>query len=525
MSYCTDCGKKLPENAVFCPNCGHRIAKAQEKPFDDDNKVYEKTQAAGAQESNEQCAGKDNNSSEYDNRPHGNGYNANYSINPDIYMGSSTKNSKKRGSKTAVIVTCTVLALLIIAAALILSITGANSKYIGYWKSNDIDFVDGFHLPDMYGGNSHSLIALQIEKDHNIYLVSAFGNKIMTGNWEKTRNGIEAEINDDDLDFVYNKKDDTLILIINEELRIVFERAEGSIYDNEKYHEPSSIANDSNSGSEEGSATNSISGSGSVGDDSYHISVIGAEQFSDIDESSAMRIYFEFTNNSSHNASARSVLEYYAEQDGEELDETYTWNDVDVYGNADLNIRPGVKIQCCYEFKYNPKGGSVDFTLLDYNLGAEGGTVTATYTPDELPGPPVTYVSKRIGDPKWSVSLPSKGNLDEAYYVAVMDAELVYDYHDDPAIRVYYEFKNNSNHEISLNDALYSCTYQDGISLEWTYTTVCSKTDENYYNKVAPGEMIHASCVFLLRNDCSPVEAEIESLNSHDAVGQTYKIF
>lgn len=519
MPYCTDCGKKLPDNAIFCPNCGQRIVKTQEKSTESDKEccgTHKNTEAPGDEESKEQYTDKD---SKYGDQHANDDFT--YNINPNIYKTSSNENSQKNGTKSIIIVVCTVLALLIIVAALIISLKGRNSKYIGYWESSDLNFADGL-LPDIYGGNSRNLISIQIEKGHDIYLVSAFEDGIISGSWEKTRTGIEAEINDDDLDFMYNKKDDTLILIIDDGLSIIFERVEGSIYDND--NEPSSIANDFYSDSTEGSMTTEISGSGSIGNDSYYISVIGAEQFLDVDERAAMRVYFEFTNNSDHNACARSALEYYARQGGKELEETYTWDDACVYGNSDRYIRPGVKIQCCYEFKYDPKGGSVDFTLFDYNLGTDGGSVTATYTPSELPGAPASPVIKKFNDPKWTSSLPSEGCLDEVYYVAVMDAELVYDYHDNLAIRVYYEFSNNSSYETSLNDALYSCAYQDGISLDWTYTTVCTETDDNCYDKVNPGETIHASSVFLLNNDSSPVEAEIESQDSYDAVGQTYKI-
>lgn len=525
MIFCTDCGKELPDNAVFCPNCGHRSSSAPSTPADSNQESCDAqqqfthdAQSPDTQESREQYTDNNTNNNAYDARPQANSNSA-YSLDPSIYKSSlPTANTGSSNSKTAVIVICSVLALMIIAAVLIMLLPGNNSEYIGYWESTDVDLGDDFSLPDMYGEDVRSLIVLQIEKDHSIYLASSFEEDIMSGIWKKSSKGLEAEINDEEMHFFYNEKNDTLTLSSDEGFRIVFERAEGNIHSSDEINDPSSALGGN------GEKSNEVSGSGSVGNDSFYISVVGAEHFSDIDEKDAMRIYFEFTNNSSHSTSAWSSLEYYARQDGKKLEETYTWDDVDVYGNANRNIRPGVKIQCCYEFKYDYQGGSVDFLLSDYNLGADGGTITATFNPGELPGRTSTFSIDTIDNPKWTVSLPGEGYLDDDYYVAVTDAELVEDYYGDSAIRVYYEFTNNSNYETSLGDSLYSFTYQDGISLDGTYTAVYSETDENYYEMVSPGGTIRASCVFLLRNNNSPVEAEIEASNTYDAVGQTYTL-
>ncbi len=39
MNYCRECGNKLNENGVFCPNCGVRYSVVSEK----NNKVHKKT--------------------------------------------------------------------------------------------------------------------------------------------------------------------------------------------------------------------------------------------------------------------------------------------------------------------------------------------------------------------------------------------------------------------------------------------------------------------------------------------------
>ncbi|NLV86427.1 MAG: DUF5067 domain-containing protein, partial [Clostridiales bacterium] len=127
-------------------------------------------------------------------------------------------------------------------------------------------------------------------------------------------------------------------------------------------------------------------------------------------------------------------------------------------------------------------------------------------------------------DPVWALSISSEGLLDGMYYVSVLNAELLDDADGNPAIRVYYDFKNNSEDTISFHSALYIRSYQDGISLSQSYLTNASETDENIYAEIASGETIRASAVFKLRNETSAVEANVEAYTSYAAVGQTYNI-
>lgn len=267
-----------------------------------------------------------------------------------------------------------------------------------------------------------------------------------------------------------------------------------------------------------------LDGSGKLAKGIYYVSIIGAEAAYDSAGTPVMRVYYEFTNNFSYSISAWEALGFYASQDGYELFPAYTWEEGDVYNNHYNNIRPGISIQCCYEFEYDEHGGTVDFSVFSWKDGAEAGKVTASYDPKNLPGPPPVYVIKPVPDPVWTLSISSEGLLDGLYYVSVLNAELLDDDDGNPAIRVYYDFKNNSEDIISLNSALYILSYQDGISLSEAYLARNSETDKNSYVEIAPGETIRASAVFKLRNETSAVEANVEAFTSYDAVGQTYNI-
>ncbi len=284
---------------------------------------------------------------------------------------------------------------------------------------------------------------------------------------------------------------------------------------NEDYDTPSLISPPAGTG---------LDGSGKLSKGIYYVSIIGAQAAYDSADTPVMRVYYEFTNNFSYSISAWEALGFSASQDGYELNPAYTWGEDDVFSNHYHYIRPGISIQCCYEFEYDEDGGTVDFSIFSWKDGAEAGKVTASYDPKNLPGAPAVYVIKPVPDPVWTLSIDSEGPLDGLYYVSVLNAELLDDAEGNPAIRVYYDFKNNSQDDISLYNALYILSYQDGISLSETYLLNSSKTDNDIHTEIAPGETIRASAVFKLRNETSAVEANVEAYTSYAAVGQTYKI-
>lgn len=511
MAYCTECGKRLPDSAVFCPNCGQRCQSADD--ISNSSTYSGSEQASDGASSDQSYYEAENKQQDYKQRSS--------ILDSDIYKGGSCNCDKpdNKDSRAAVIVICSVLFLILIAVAVFFTFREEAVDYTGYWQSTGVDIGDGQAYPDLYGQSINGFIEIQIEQDGVIKLISEYTNNLMSGIWRETDDGIRAEINDDIIYFDYEDDDDSLILSDSSGYGIIFHRAHGNING-----EGVPAWSNDNIALEDGTASGTVAGSGYVGNEQYHISVVGAEQFSNVDGKAAARIYFEFTNNSDYTISAYNALGYYAKQDGNELSETYSWDDVEVYSNIKRSVRPGITIQCCYEFTYNPDGGAIDFVLYDYELGTSAGTVAATYVPGELPGSPAPFMAKFVEKPQWTLSIPAEGTVDNLYYVAVVKAELLDDYYGDPAIRIYYEFSNNSGKAVALGDVLNATAYQDGIALSSDYPTVNLDSDENFYKVISSGEKITASFVFLLRNSSSPVEAEIESFNTYDAVGQTYVI-
>lgn len=588
MAFCTECGSKLPEDAVFCPNCGSStksapasVINAPEElntvPVAPDNimtaddaavgeagleqglsqasgvytepapvtasaSVYgtytspiQTTYAAPEQapyppyqgsytppQQNSYAAPEQAAYSPYQGQggytpPQPNPYPAQNAYGYPPYPGAPAGNPTARKSgngKVAAIVISAVAVLLVIAALLIFKPFG-RSPYVGYWESVLVDVGDGVLSQDYYGTSVVGALGMQLNSDNSAYLASSADSDIIDATWEKTGDGITVTTDDEAFYFAYGDK--RLSLSQDGEI-YYFEKIKGHDINNP------TIPYGSLAGNEVPLPGSSVAGSGTVGNGSFYIAVIGAEDFIDVDGDPAIRIYYDFTNNSvdGYSLSAWECLSYYAMQEGSYLTETYS-SDEGVASNASYRVRPGVTMQCCAEFKYDPYGGSVDFSIYGYYEDESGGTVAASYIPGNLPGAPAPYVIVPMTSPQWTLNIPAEASLD-GFYVEVLDAELIDDYNGDPAIRVYYNFTNNSSYSTSLCSELYVYAYQDGVSLDFTYAPEDSETDMNYYNDIAPGTTITASCIFILRNETSPVEAEVEAYSDYTAVGQTYNI-
>ena len=583
MAFCTECGFKLPEEAVFCPNCGATLTASsggnQKLEANEENfsaaSVIEKTESsyetvtspeigatqgvlqgtytspiqgeytAPSQGSYSAPAQGSYNSTTLGNypppiqgaynpqpqegyaTPQQNAYAPQYqnpSFSPEAYGAQpqpynnriNTAEPKGNGGKIAAIVISSVVVLLALAGFFIYKAISGGNSYVGYWESCAVD-VNGVETEVYEDENVVGLLGVQINDDGTAFMCAATDDEIYEGQWKETEDGIT--VTDDEDTYLFTMKDGKLYLD-NDTFDIVFKKSKGDINNPSIPH-----GSLSDSGEEElVNMPGTVIGSGYVGNEKYYLEIIGAEDTVDVDGESAIRVYYEFTNYFDYPVSDDEALGFEVSQGGNELVDTYAAEDCDVEYNYLYKIRTGVTIQCCYVFKYNPTGGVISFSIGGWDEGEEGGTVDATIDPSNLPGAPAPYVIMPVADPQWTTNIPGEGTLDDYYYVVVQDAELIEDYNGSPAIRIYYQFTNNSAYSISLAEALMPYTYQDGISLDTTYDYEDSESDINYTTQIAPGATIQASCVFALRNTTSPVEAEIEANNTYDAVGQTYDI-
>lgn len=551
MAFCTECGSKLPDDAVFCPNCGASMTasgKNDSSASEEVNAVDFSAPVSGTfQNDTTSDTTSFQTSGVYNQPPQVNvsvplqgtyvppvqnnyvppiqggfapqpqpPYNPQNAYGYQPQGGAFAPPAKKKLSGG-------MIALISIGAVILLSLVIYFAGYLygqsqarailGYWESVSVDTGDGI-TEDYYGTSIVGALCIQINSDNSVYLASSTNEEIVEGNWEENDKGITITTSDDTYDFVLKNKQ---LILHKDGETFFFEKANGDI------NNPTTTRGyDSGYDSE---LSTGVAGSGYVDNGDSYISIIGAEDITDVDGDDAIRVYYEYTNNyeGDYSSSAYNALGYDVAQDGNQLQETYAAYESSVANNASYYIRQGLTIQCFVEFKYNRNGGSVDINIYGYSEGEDGGMVTATYSPGSLPGAPTPYVITPVSDPQWTTALPAEGNLDN-FYVAVNDAELITDANGNQAIRIYYEFTNNSDYNTSIGDELYILTYQDGISLDYTNAAQDSETDMNYYTEIAPGSSITVTCIFVLRNQTSPVEAEVEAYSDYAAVGQTYDI-
>lgn len=516
MPFCTECGYRLPDKAVFCPNCGKTLLASALKPADEE---------VIREENNNQPENLDEPSptSRYyapsDRPEHYYGYPSSASAN-----FSTKKEASSGSSKAAVIAILSIVAVLMIITVLYIKYATANKSFVGYWESYQVDVGSGYGN-ELSGNAVQGMLGLQLYEDSTFELLSAFESEIITGKWLETSNGISITAMGKTffLDYFGGK-----LICDFEGYTFMLERSKRSI--DEPLLRPGEYGNyglEYTPPSQQNGGLRTVAGSGTVDNDDFKVVITGAEDFADVDNKSAIRIYYEFTNNSDYTQSAWDALDWEIIQNGQSLKQAYSWDydDEEVYMNDLSQIRPGITIQCCIQYSYNPKGGNIDLTFFGWSTGRRGGVVSCTYVPDSLPGAPSLMEIAAVPDPKWTTSLDSEGSLSKnSCYASVVKAQLLEDYYGEPAVRIYYEITNNSGHERTFSELVYSYTYQDGVSLTNTYAKIDSETDEAFYATIAPGATVTVSRVFVMRNQTSNVEAEVNDYYTYDAIGETFKI-
>ncbi len=253
----------------------------------------------------------------------------------------------------------------------------------------------------------------------------------------------------------------------------------------------------------------------------YDVKVIAFEHFNDGADDPCVRIYYEFTNNSDESISPFSALTFTLTQDGQELDfAAAKWGEEAPEDSIEMSsVRPGVTVRSAGQYTYVPEGGDITVSINEF-WSEE--TLEFTVTPDQFNGRPAKdFTFKTISDPQWTVDLPNEGVHCDDYYVTIGDAEL-YEEDGQTLFRVFFEFTNNSDEEISPWIACTLDVYQDGVELE---TNLLGETaeDEAYSENVAPGETVIAAACFVLRSD-SPVEVEFVDIWNETAIGTLFEL-
>lgn len=493
MAFCTECGTSLPDAAAFCTNCGAPVRAAE-------NESADVSYASGQTGADAQSAS-DQQYSWY-GYPHG--------------PMSKAPLKHSGGGKVAAIVV-SIVVILFAAAGYLLDKAVSQSNFTGYWESCAVE-VNGQEKDSYFGKDINGLFGIEIREDGTASMCSAFTGKVFSGKWK--RDGDAIAINGADESYELTKKNDRVYLF-NNGLYIIYKQVDSDIDHPSVPH--GSLSKSGNSGGvlpspgANGASGNTVDGS------RFSVQITGAAAYKNKDGKDAMHVYFTYTNHDQTARDAWDTLDFYAVQDGGELQGESEQEDTATGELLSARVRPEVTIQCCYSFGYNANGGEVSFSAFGWDKGKDGG-VSAKFTPGKLPGAPAVMVIKAVPEPKWTTSLPGEGILADNYGVAVRGAELTTDENGGAAVRIYYNFTNGGNKKAGLEDVLGAYTYQDGVSLEPVEASSPTDMDKVFSKSVASGETVRSSRVYRLRNNSSQIEAEIESQDSYEAIGQTYSV-
>lgn len=250
------------------------------------------------------------------------------------------------------------------------------------------------------------------------------------------------------------------------------------------------------------------------------ITVVGAESFIDVDDKSAIRVYYDYTNTSEELDSAWNNLGLYVEQDGYEQQTTYEagdWSD----DYSILYVCPGITVRCVAEYTMKADGGPIKILFEDY--WGDGESIELEFDPQNLPGAPSdVWEIEPITDPVWAADFALEGEVDE-YYISMDSIELTEGYEEEPMVRVYFNFTNNSEEAISAWSATMMKVLQDGIQLISCYAMEDVPEDEQYNLDIEPGETARVSVCYELRSE-SPVEVDITSVWGNESVGGVFEL-
>lgn len=241
----------------------------------------------------------------------------------------------------------------------------------------------------------------------------------------------------------------------------------------------------------------------------YSVILQSIEKFTDSQGNPAIRLYYDFTNNSSYTCTSADAMEWHIYQNEEKLSNVYPPNGEKVSedSHALLNVRPGYSVRCIRQVAFPDETAPIRVTLED---SKNNPLMDMEVTVDQITGAPeVPFEPALVADPQWLKDWPSEAVYHTDYVVAIQSTEVVEGYEGERMLRVYFDFTNNSEEANSYFFAIYStCVYQDGVELDNGFAAEMVESDNVYADKIDPGQSITLSYCYVLRTD-SPVEIEV----------------
>lgn len=315
-------------------------------------------------------------------------------------------------------------------------------------------------------------------------------------------------------------EDETIVLDL-EGMLYTFEKGAKANTGKDDTGDKETAGNQEDPGSETAGALDLSALTGEMNDCVY--TILGAEHFSDYDGEDAIRVYYEFTNNSDENVAPLDNLSIVVTQDGYDIDEAYTPYGEELYEEqfSWLEVQPGVSVVCVAQYKLNMEGGELVMAFQDW--WNEEDLFVAQFDPNNLPGAPDPFTLEAVTEPSMTADMSDEGTIGDGYYIYIDTAETIAGYDDETYLRVYFDFGNETDEPTSMWMATTVKAFQDGVELESGYSLDDCEEEDNYDIEVEAGGTTYAADSFILRSD-SPVEVIVYDAWTEEYLGCVFTL-
>lgn len=253
--------------------------------------------------------------------------------------------------------------------------------------------------------------------------------------------------------------------------------------------------------------------------------LLGVEWVKDYFEKDLLLFYLETTNTTTKSLSPDLSFMYHVTQDGADCTQTSSVSPdegIQEVGYGYRVILPGVTLRHAIAFQCSKEGGPISFSV---TAGLEDKAVLETEVdPANVAGAPAEAFAIQPFSDYGVEGLPASGTVMEMYEVEIKEAERLVDYKGDPVLRIWAAFTNHSEEAASFAMTQYSTAFQDGISLEYSWTDYSAPEIQLMYTEVEPGQSLDVCMDFGLISE-SPVVFTLSELSGFNTNFVLAKIF
>lgn len=250
--------------------------------------------------------------------------------------------------------------------------------------------------------------------------------------------------------------------------------------------------------------------------DHYFIDFLGAEAVQSADGKPAVRVWFEFDNNTDYVVSPSADLLFSIHQGNYYPEPATPVSSVPEDSYYTAGVAPGCITRCALVYYYEPSGGPIEATICNHS---ESRKVSGTYDPANLPGAPAdTFVMEPCEDmSEYMQDIP----LDDKN-AEILGLERAKNADGEDLLIVRLRFTNNGSRAVSFFNSYIPYVMQGNYGLVRTELDSEAEALANWTAPVQPGATIECCRIFKLREE-GPVAVLLCSKADGSYFGQIFE--